>query len=313
MDPDALTDSPRRLPMLQENPSAVPPVFERIAIVGLGLIGGSIALAARKAWPTALVIGVDRNAVLERAMIRHAVDVASEDLMIVSDADLVVLAAPVGSIIDLIPALDRTLASDAVVTDVGSTKRAIVSAARALPPRLTFVGGHPLAGAAIGGIDAAQADLFAGRPWLLIADDGVQAGAVSRLSAFAAGLGATPVRLASADEHDRLLAFLSHLPQLTATALMAIVGEEIGERGLALAGGGLRDSTRLASSPADIWKDVCLTNGDEIGASLDRLIAALQDMRQHLTDGATIDRVFASANRWRDLLPGVDKARSGAA
>jgi len=308
-----MTDAPRLLPVLQEQTSGAPPVFVRIAVVGLGLIGGSIALAARRAWPSALVIGVDRSAVLERAMTRHAVDVASEDLTIISDADLVVLATPVGSIIDLIPALDRTLASDAVVTDVGSTKRAIVSAARALPSRLTFVGGHPLAGAATAGIDAARADLFAGRPWILIAEDGARADVVSHLSAFAQGLGAKPVTLPSSAAHDRLLAFLSHLPQLTATALMAIVGDEIGEDGLALAGGGLRDTTRLASSPADIWRDICLTNGDEIGASLDALIALLQEMRQHLTDGATIDRVFASANRWRDLLPGVDKARSSSA
>ncbi len=112
----------RLLPMVQDRGPSVPPVFERIAIVGLGLVGGSIALAARKVWPASLVIGVDRNAVLERAMIRHAIDVASEDLMIISDADLVILATPVEVTLDLIPALDRTLVSDAVVTDVASTK-----------------------------------------------------------------------------------------------------------------------------------------------------------------------------------------------
>ncbi len=297
-----MTDSPRALPMIQEHAPGAPPVFDRIAVVGLGLIGGSIALAARKAWPSALVIGVDRHAVLERAITRRAVDVASEDLMIVSDADLVVLATPVGAIVDLIPTLDRILASDAVVTDVGSTKRVVVGAALGLPKRLAFVGGHPLAGAAVGGLDAARADLFCGRPWILIDEDGGRPDVVARLSAFARGLGAEPLTVPSAAAHDHLLAYLSHLPQVAASALMAVVGDTIGEDGLALAGGGLRDTTRLASSPADIWKDICLTNGDEIGASLDALIAVLQELRRHLTDGAGVDPVFASANRWRALL-----------
>jgi prephenate dehydrogenase len=291
------------LPMVQPSAAAAaPPVFERIAVVGLGLIGGSITLAARQAWPSALVIGVDRNAVLERAMVLHAVDVASEDPMIISEADLVVLATPVGAILDLLPALSGKMAAAAVVTDVGSTKRAVLEAARSLPPHLPFVGGHPLAGAAAGGIDAARADLFSGRPWLLIAQDNVPAEAAARVSAFVAGLGATPVNLPSAAEHDRLLAFLSHLPQLTASALMAVVGDAIGEDGLELAGRGLLDTTRLASSPAETWKDICRTNEDEIAAALDTLIAALQGLRNDLTDSAAIDRVFSSANRWRDRL-----------
>ena len=207
-----MRDAPRLLPMLPEHTSGASPVFERIAVVGLGLIGGSIALAARKAWPSALVIGVDRSAVLERAMIRHAVDVASEDLTIISDADLVVLATPVGSIVELIPALDRTLASDAVITDVGSTKRAVVTAARALPSRLTFVGGHPLAEAPSGGIDAARVDLFVGRPWLLVDEGCAHPDVAARLSAFVEGLGAKPVTLASVADHDRLVSLLRSLP-----------------------------------------------------------------------------------------------------
>jgi prephenate dehydrogenase len=294
--------------MAQDTGSGSAPFFERIAVIGLGLIGGSVALAARRAWPSALVIGVDRNAVLERVMVRQAVDVASEDLMIVSEADLVVLAAPIGAILELLPALPKRVAGDAVITDVGSTKRAILRAARALPARLPFVGGHPLAGAAIRGIDAARADLFEGRPWMLIDEGGARPDVVVRLSAFAEGLGARPLTMPSSASHDRLMAFLSQLPQLTASALMAIVGEAVGDEGLALAGGGLRDTTRLASSPADIWRDICGTNGDEIGASLDALIAALQDLRQHLADGPAIDRVFGAANQWRERLSVLDKA-----
>jgi prephenate dehydrogenase len=198
--------------MVQDRGPSVPPVFERIAIVGLDLVGGSIALAARKAWPASLVIGVDRNTVLERAMIRHAIDVASEDLMIISDADLVILATPVETTLELIPALDRSLASDAVITDVAGTKSEVASAARALPSRLPFVGGHPLTDDTGGGIDAARPDLFAGRPWLLVDETRARPDVTAKLVAFAQGLGATPVTLASVADHDRLVSFLRSLP-----------------------------------------------------------------------------------------------------
>lgn len=302
-----MPDSSRQLPVLQ---SPVPPApaspapFERVAIVGLGLIGGSIALAARAAWPQALVIGVDRNAVLEKAMVRHAIDVASDDLMIVSEADLVLLATPVGEIVRLLPELAGRVSGNAVVTDAGSTKRAIVEAARVLPARLPFVGGHPLAGAAQGGFDAARPDLCAGRPWLLVpgADAGAAADPLDKLKAFVQGIGARPVLISSAAEHDRLLALLSHLPQLAASALMGVVGEGVGVDGVALAGRGLVDTTRLAASPADIWRDICATNADEIRPALDRLIALLERVRDGLADGEEIDRLFESANEWRARL-----------
>src|SRR5438093_1479652 len=143
------------------------PIFEKIGIVGLGLIGGSIALRAREVWPTSLVIAVDSKDVLEIAMRMHAIDVAADDLIVLAEADLVVLAAPVKQNIALLAELDEHVRTPAVVTDTGSTKRDIVSAAASLPPRFTFIGGHPLAGAAHGGPDPARPDLFTGRPWLL--------------------------------------------------------------------------------------------------------------------------------------------------
>src|SRR2546421_4704437 len=144
-----------------------PPIFEKIGIVGLGLIGGSIAQAARQLWPTSLVIAVDNKDVLETAMRMHAIDVAADDLIVLAEADIVILAAPVKQNIALLDELDEYVRQPAVVTDTGSTKREIVAAARSLPPRFTFVGGHPLAGAARGGLEHARPDLFAGRPWLL--------------------------------------------------------------------------------------------------------------------------------------------------
>ena len=207
-----------------------------------------------------------------------------------------------------------------------------MAAAGSLPARFTFIGGHPLAGAAQGGLEHARPDLFSGRPWLLTApvargrhaegasaslsearpdrgraeaggfqpsDDG--GAALAKLTEFVQALGALP-RVMGVQAHDRLLAFLSHLPQLTASALMQVVGESVGQEGLSLAGRGLADTTRLASSPPDIWKDIAATNADEIGPALDALIALLQDLRRDLPDGDTLADVFAGAARWRGTL-----------
>src|SRR5260370_6114448 len=194
---------PKELPVIQQGqkPAGQKPIFEKIGIVGLGLIGGSIALKARELWPTSLVIAVDNKDVLETAMRLHAIDVAAEDLIVLAEADLVVLAAPVNASIDLLGALDDNVRTAAVVTDTGSTKRAICEAARSLPPRFTFVGGHPLAGAARGGLEHARADLFAGRPWLITERS-------ERLEAFIRALGAEP-KVVDAHAHDRMLAYLS--------------------------------------------------------------------------------------------------------
>src|SRR3954467_5360786 len=136
----------KSLPLIQPGrplPSTgAPPVFEKIGIIGLGLIGGSIALAARELWPKALVIAVDQKDVLETAMRLHAIDVAADDLIVLAEADLVILAAPVKQNIALLAELDDHVRQPAVVTDTGSTKREIVTAARGLPPRFTFIGGH---------------------------------------------------------------------------------------------------------------------------------------------------------------------------
>jgi prephenate dehydrogenase len=278
-----------------------PPIFQRVGIVGLGLIGGSIALAARQIWPAGLVIGVDRKDVLERAMVLHAIDVAADDPVVLAEADLVILSAPIQQNLDLLRDLPDNVAGSAVVTDTGSTKREMVAAAKSLPGRFTFVGGHPLGGAARGGIEHARADLFRGRPWLFTPNQGLDASALDKLTSFATGLGAVP-RTISPEEHDRLLAFISHLPQLTVSSLMHVVGQAAGQDGLGLSGRGLQDTTRLASSPADIWKEVCATNVDEIGPALDALIAVLSQLRADLATGKSIEDVFDSANLWREAL-----------
>lgn len=286
------------------------PIFHKIGIVGLGLIGGSIALAARQIWPASLVIGVDNKDVLETAMRLHAIDVAADDPIVLAEADLVILAAPVKVNIELLAELDENVHQPAVVTDVGSTKRAIVDAARGLPPKFVFIGGHPLGGAAKGGLENARPDLFIGRPWLLTPPtDGLSrrsearadGDAIEKLSAFVRALGAEP-RIVDVAAHDRMLAFLSHLPQLTASALMNVVGDAVGAQGLGLSGKGLADTTRLASSPPEIWRDIAATNADEIAPALDALIAVLQELRRDLPVGDRLSDIFAEAARWRRTL-----------
>ena len=294
----------KELPVIQPGAarqSAQPPIFSKIGIVGLGLIGGSIALRARELWPSALVIGVDNKDVLEESMRRHAIDVAADDLVVLGEADIVILAAPVKQNISLLSELDDNVRVPAIVTDTGSTKREIVAAAADLPPRFTFIGGHPLAGAAQGGLEHARPDLFEGRPWLLTPVARSEDPALARLTDFITALGAQP-RILDPRAHDRMLAFLSHLPQLTASALMQVVGDAVGDEGLALAGRGLADTTRLASSPPDIWQDIAATNADEIAPALDALIAVLQDLRRDLSDGERLNEVFVDAGRWRSML-----------
>jgi prephenate dehydrogenase len=281
------------------------PVFPRIAIVGLGLIGGSIAFAARRAWPSTHVVAIDREPVLREALSRRAIDAAADDLAAAARADLVVLSAPVRQNTSLLRRVAEHASPSTVITDVGGTKRTIVAAAAALPRPVTFVGGHPLGGGARGGFEFATAALFARRPWIFTpVNDSTDA--VARLSAFVSGLGALPTTMTAA-EHDRLMSLISHLPQLAATALMEVVGRAATGSGLKMAGQGLVDTTRLASSPADVWRDVCVTNADEIRSALDLLIERLSEMRTDLERAEVIDAVFNDAAHWRaELMKGRD-------
>jgi prephenate dehydrogenase len=300
---------PTDLPVIQPGSrhDSAPPVFDKIGIIGLGLIGGSIALAARQLWPSSLVVAVDNKDVLETAMRLHAIDVAADDPVVLAEVDLLILAAPVRQNLALIDQLDENIRTNALVTDTGSTKRAIDRKARELPDRFTFIGGHPLAGAARSGLEHARPDLFRGRPWILtLKTDGARPngadGSLEKLTAFVEGLGALP-RIMSAEAHDHLVAAISHLPQLAASALMQVVGGRAGAEGLALAGRGLADTTRLASSAADIWKDIAATNADELGPALDQFIGVLQELRRDLSDGDRLAEVFDEAQSWREQMP----------
>lgn len=282
------------------------PPFKTLSVVGLGLIGGSIALAVRERWPGVRIAGVDRKAVLAHALGSGAIDRSADSAADVADADLIILAAPVRQNLKLLAEIAQRLPSTTIVTDVGSTKQSIVNAAAALSCTGSFVGGHPIGGAEQGGFGFARPDLFRHRPWIFTPGPSTPATVLERVFDFARGLGARPSSMDAA-EHDRVMAFLSHLPQLAASALMDVIGSSAGEQGLRLAGRGLVDTTRLASSPPDTWRDVCATNAQAVGEALDVLIDRLSDLRADLQSGEAVTRVFTEAARWRaELMSGRD-------
>jgi prephenate dehydrogenase len=280
--------------------------FRRVAVLGVGLVGGSFALALKRAFPDALVVGWDRPEVLDRARDRGAIDEFSAHLTVAcQDADLVYVALPVVGIIEQLPAIAAAAPPAALVTDSGSTKAAICRAAqRAFPSPENFVGGHPVAGREHSGIENADADLFRAAPYALIApvtakpvaqsDDRVQ-----RLLAVVEAIGALPVWI-DADSHDRLAAYLSHLPQMAAIALAVTVLEGAGEKAASLAGPGLRDTLRLAGSPYGVWTDICRTNS-HLAEALDRLRESLEQIRTRLQSEDLRDD-FARSNHLYKML-----------
>ena len=282
------------------------PPFRTVAVVGVGLIGGSVGLAVRATWPGVRVIGVDARDVLVGAIALGAVTDVATDVAAAAAADLVVLCAPVAVNVATLTALSARLRPDAVITDVGSTKRDIVAAAEALGLE-RFVGGHPLAGAATSGTASARQHLFRGRPWILTPTARSAPSAVDRVRALALALGAQPTVL-DADAHDRLMAYVSHLPQVVASTLLQTIGATVGEAGLALSGAGLADTTRLAASPGGLWAGILGANADHVGEAIGALQAALDGIRGGLRDAASVESTFASAARWRRAVKLIGEA-----
>jgi prephenate dehydrogenase len=232
---------------------------ETVAVLGLGLIGGSLARALIRAGYR--VVGVDpRGDVLRRALRSRAVSEAATALDPAARVDVLVLCAPPRANLSVLRRLARGPRRNAVITDVSSVKRAICREARRLGLR-RFVGGHPMAGRERSGFAASDRDLFRGRPWALTpAPDAGALGVVRRLVRAA---GARPVVVAPA-EHDRVVAFLSHLPQLVSWALLrAARRDRVARRGLGLAGPAFAEMTRLAHSPRGLWREILSLNRDE--------------------------------------------------
>jgi prephenate dehydrogenase len=263
-------------------------------VVGLGLIGGSVALAARTAWPRAVVVGLDRAAEVTQSAHRAVVHEIVETASGLAACDLIVIATPLPSVADAVRDVAAT-GTHAVVTDVGSTKRDVMAAAREAGLG-NFIGGHPMAGSERGGLGQARADLFEGRPWLLVNGSAADA-ACGRLAGFVAALGAI-VEWIDADAHDRTVAYVSHLPQVLAVALVNAARDNVGEAGLRAGGRAFSEMTRVASSPSDMWEAIFRQNGDFVAEALSRFIEALPD-RGSLGDAAWVREAFARAERAR--------------
>ncbi|MEN3333980.1 MAG: prephenate dehydrogenase [Blastocatellia bacterium] len=279
-------------------------MFEKLAIVGVGLIGGSFAMAAKASGLARRISGWDDRATIEEALRRGIIDEVEEAFARggVCDADFIYLAAPVGGILDFLQTHGKLVKRGAIVTDAGSTKRAICSAARdGLAEDAHFVGGHPMAGSHERGLAHARVDLFQRSPYALIADEPAQKGmsaiALKLVIEAVRSIGAQPVVM-SAERHDHVVAAVSHAPQLLATVLALSVADAVDDAMLQLAGAGFADMTRLAASHWSIWEDICATNGDEIAATLARLIVLLETLRDELANGevAQTGTAFRRAN-----------------
>jgi prephenate dehydrogenase len=254
-----------------------------LAIVGVGLIGGSVGLAARRRRAAARVLGVDRDAdVLRRARQRGALDEACAEVPAAAAvADLVVFCTPVDAVAAQVLAAAPACRPGTVLTDAGSTKAAIVRAVEGrLPPAVPFVGGHPLAGSEKQGPEHADPDLFRDRLVVLTPAPSTDEGAVGRVAAFWQSLGARVERL-SPEGHDRALALTSHLPHLVASALAGLLPPELA----GLTATGFRDTTRVAAGDSALWAAIFEANRADLLAALGRLDGRLEEFRRALEGG----------------------------
>lgn len=262
-------------------------MLETVAIAGVGLIGGSFALALREAGFRGAILGVSSPRTIARALEHHVIDAGVSLEEACSRADLVYLAGPILSILDTIPRLDALLKPGALVTDAGSTK-ALICQAGAKLSRAQFLGGHPMAGKELRGVEQSEAGLFRGRPYLLTPrrPDDVDTPPAREFVEWLHRIGAVPKILAP-EQHDQVVALSSHLPQLLSTALASGLGRQPSSADIAAAAGpGLIDSTRLAMSTWEIWSDILATNREAILAAMDLFEGRWQELRDSLAAGS---------------------------
>jgi len=287
-------------------------LFERLTVAGVGLVGGSLALAVREAGLAGEVVGFGRSeANLRLAHERGMVDrVAGEPAAAVRGADAIVLAAPVGASARLAEAFRPHARPGAILTDVGSVKAGVVAALEARWSAVgPVVGGHPIAGSEASGAGAARADLFRGRRCILTPTPTTEPAALGRVRRLWEAAGARVEEMAP-EVHDELLARVSHLPHLLAYALVATVGEARieGRRVLDYAGTGFCDTTRIAASPAELWRDIALANTSALRAALAEFRAVLDRLERLVAAGdeAGLEAAFAAARDVRRLLGRAD-------
>ncbi len=283
--------------------------IQQITIIGTGLIGGSLALALKKRKFAGRIIGCDREAALEKARDRGAIDEGfANPGDAVRGSDVVVLATPVLAIIDLIDRLGPVLSSKTLLTDVGSTKSAIIERAQKVfgkPASMRFLAGHPMAGKELSGVDFADADLFQNAVWFFtpLPDQNLNDGLIGEFTSLIDQIGAR-VAMMPADEHDRLCAWISHVPQMISTALAAALVEEFGAEAPLLPAGGraLQEMTRISASPYSMWRDVAISNKKNLEEALWKVEQRLAHIRENLSTRGLAEE-FEAAHRLKKSVP----------
>ena len=263
--------------------------IRQITIIGTGLIGGSLGLALRKKKFAGRIVGCDRQGTLEKARMRGAIDDGSANPGdAVRGSQLVVLATPVLAIVDLIERVGPSLPAKALLTDVGSTKAMILEHAvkvfgKSVGKR--FLAGHPMAGKEMSGVDYADADLFQKAVWFLtpLPGQNLNDGLLAEFSGWIDQIGSR-IAMLPAEEHDRLCAWISHVPQMISTALAAALVEEFGDEAPLLPAGGraLREMTRISASPYSMWRDIAISNKPNLERALGKVEQRLAHIRENL-------------------------------
>lgn len=277
--------------------------MQTVAIIGLGLIGGSFALALRRAGFAGTILGVSSEAACRAALDRGIIDEAALLEQAAERADLLYLAQPILRIIHTLESLAGLVRPHALVTDAGSTKRLIVEKAESALGPGRFLGGHPMAGKEVSGVEASEATLFDGRTYVLTParETDMETPQVREFLNYVRAIGARPV-ITSAEEHDNTVALTSHLPQLLSTALAGCLARKLKDEDFALAGPGLAGMVRLAQSPYGIWRDIIATNAEAITGALDAYLTALNELRGQIA-ADSLEGEFAKAagmiRRWR--------------
>jgi len=280
--------------------------INQITIVGTGLIGGSLGLALRKGGFSGTIVGCDKPEVLQLATERGAIDRAEVDLdRAVVGSDVIVFATPVGSILSQFEAIAPTLPSNVLVTDTGSTKQKLAERARMVfgaEAGKRVLPGHPMAGKEFGGIEHADANLFQGAAWLItpIVADQQYTPVQEEFITLLGSIGARVITL-DPERHDLLCAWISHLPQMISTALTSVLREELGDDEVVMQIGGraLREMTRIAHSPYSMWRDIALTNSQNLEDVMLRFEQQLTHLRENLR-GPELREMFESANKFRE-------------
>ena len=279
--------------------------IEKITICGVGLIGGSLGLALKKAGFDGQIVGHGRPATLEKAQRRGAIDSGSANLSeAVANADVVYLSTPILNILELLAKLPPLVKQDCLVTDAGSTKGTICEkAAELFPGRPWFVGGHPMAGKETTGVDNAGPDLFRDAPYALTpySRHHLDSPVARAFMEWLKRLGARSLIL-DAEVHDEIVTWTSHLPQIASTALAVAVMDNLqNPEDMELSASGLRDASRLAESPYRVWRDICLTNTENLGRALASFAQSLEHLRDNLRT-RELEHLFERANGLRKKL-----------